>query len=35
MFAGIIWRFGVARASRKYLFKKIVFRCGIGGKLVV
>ena len=35
MFAGIIWRFGVARSSKKYRFKKIILRCGIGGKLVV
>jgi hypothetical protein len=32
MFAGTIRRFGVARSSKKYLFKKIVLRCGIEGK---
>jgi hypothetical protein len=34
-FASIIWRFGVATSSKKYLFKKIVSRCGIEVKLVV
>ena len=33
MFAGIIVRFGVARSSNEYLLKKIVLRCGNGGKL--
>ena len=32
MFASNIRRFGVARASKTYLFKKIFLRCGIGGK---
>jgi len=35
MIAGTIWRFGVVRSSKKYLFRKNRPRFGIGGKLAV